>query len=143
MNNESSEIIRMFNTEFNDLIPADRAKIDIYPKELREEIDSINDWVYNAINSSPFVFSRVRGVDALSAQMEFTRPGLRTAQKHMKPPCIQYSRPWTRPKRCSRARNFSSAINSLKLTSDSGLLSCVLLPPRVAFMPVFSGASDL
>jgi len=54
VNNESSEIIRIFNTEFNDLIPADKAKIDIYPKELREEIDSANEWVYNAINSWSF-----------------------------------------------------------------------------------------
>ena len=51
VNNESSEIIRMFNTAFNDLIPADKAKIDIYPNELRKEIDSVNEWVYPAINS--------------------------------------------------------------------------------------------
>jgi len=51
VNNESSEIIRIFNTEFNDLIPADKAKVDIYPEGLRSEIDSINDWVYNTINS--------------------------------------------------------------------------------------------
>jgi len=58
VNNESSEIIRMFNTEFNDLVPTDKAKIDIYPKELREEIDSVNDWVYSTINSwSLSVFS--------------------------------------------------------------------------------------
>ena len=54
VNNESSEIIRIFNTEFNDLIPADKAKVDIYPEELRNEIDSINDWVYNTINSQLF-----------------------------------------------------------------------------------------
>lgn len=54
VNNESSEIIRIFNTEFNELIPADRAKIDIYPEGLRKEIDSINDWVYNTINSRSF-----------------------------------------------------------------------------------------
>jgi len=54
VNNESSEIIRMFNTEFNDLIPAEKANIDIYPKELREEIDSVNDWVYNAINNGVY-----------------------------------------------------------------------------------------
>jgi putative glutathione S-transferase len=54
VNNESAEIIRMLNTEFNDLVPADKAKIDIYPKELREEIDSVNDWVYTSINSWSF-----------------------------------------------------------------------------------------
>ena len=62
MNNESSEIIRIFNTEFNDLIPADKAKVDIYPEELRKEIDSINDWVYNAINSWSFRSSFTSGV---------------------------------------------------------------------------------
>ena len=51
VNNESSEIIRIFNTEFNELIPADKAKIDIYPKEHREAIDSANEWVYSGINS--------------------------------------------------------------------------------------------
>ena len=56
VNNESSEIIRMFNTGFNDIIPADKAKIDIYPQELRGEIDSVNEWVYNAINSSSFCY---------------------------------------------------------------------------------------
>jgi len=54
VNNESSEIIRIFNTEFNDLLPADKTKVDIYPEELRNEIDSTNDWVYNTINSWSF-----------------------------------------------------------------------------------------
>jgi putative glutathione S-transferase len=51
VNNESSEIIRIFNTDFNDLVSVDKAKVDIYPKELREEIDSVNDWVYTGLNS--------------------------------------------------------------------------------------------
>lgn len=51
VNNESSEIIRIFNADFNDLVSADKAKVDIYPKELREEIDSVNDWVYTGLNS--------------------------------------------------------------------------------------------
>ena len=52
VNNESSEIIRMFNTEFNDQLPADKAKIDLYPQHLRQEIDEINDWVYDTVNSA-------------------------------------------------------------------------------------------
>ena len=62
VNNESSEIIRIFNTEFNDLVPADKAKVDIYPEALRNEIDSTNDWVYNAINSWLFRSSFASGV---------------------------------------------------------------------------------
>ena len=41
----------MFNTAFNDIIPADKAAIDLYPAKLRSEIDCINEWVYDAINS--------------------------------------------------------------------------------------------
>ena len=59
VNNESSEIIRIFNTAFNHLLPEDKAAIDIYPEVLRKEIDESNEWVYNTINSElvPFLFS--------------------------------------------------------------------------------------
>ena len=53
VNNESSEIIRMFNTEFNDQLPADKATIDLYPQHLRQEIDEINDWVERTVISMP------------------------------------------------------------------------------------------
>ena len=51
VNNESSEIIRMFNTAFNDLLPKEKAALDLYPEHLRKEIDEVNDWVYNTVNS--------------------------------------------------------------------------------------------
>lgn len=53
VSNESSEIIRMFNTAFNALIPKDKASIDLYPEHLRKEIDEINEFVYPNLNS-PF-----------------------------------------------------------------------------------------
>lgn len=61
VNNESSEIIRMFNTAFNHLLPADKAAIDIYPEKYRKEIDEVNDWVYDTVNSRspPFLYARV------------------------------------------------------------------------------------
>jgi putative glutathione S-transferase len=57
VNNESSEIIRIFNTAFNGLVAADKASLDLYPESLRTEIDSINDWVYTGINSQASSFS--------------------------------------------------------------------------------------
>ncbi|KAH8087174.1 glutathione S-transferase [Cristinia sonorae] len=54
VNNESSEIIRIFNTEFNDQIPEDKAKLDFYPEALRGEIDSINEWVYDTVNNGVY-----------------------------------------------------------------------------------------
>lgn len=54
VNNESSEIIRIFNTAFNEMISEDKAGIDIYPQALRAEIDSINEWVYDTVNNGVY-----------------------------------------------------------------------------------------
>jgi len=54
VNNESSEIIRIFNTAFNDLISPDKAKLDLYPESLRAEIDQLNEWIYPNINNGVY-----------------------------------------------------------------------------------------
>ncbi|KAN0084243.1 Glutathione S-transferase, C-terminal-like protein [Tylopilus felleus] len=54
VNNESSEIIRIFNTAFNDLLPPEKASIDIYPEQHRKEIDAINEWVYDTVNNGVY-----------------------------------------------------------------------------------------
>ncbi|ELR25249.1 glutathione Stransferase domain containing protein [Acanthamoeba castellanii str. Neff] len=52
VNNESSEIIRMFNTEFNAF--AKHPEVDLYPAEQREEIDALNTWMYETINNGVY-----------------------------------------------------------------------------------------
>jgi len=52
VSNESSEIIRMLNSEFNAF--AENPELDLYPEELRGEIDRINDRVYNSINNGVY-----------------------------------------------------------------------------------------
>ncbi|KAI0676243.1 glutathione S-transferase [Trametes maxima] len=54
VNNESSEIIRIFNTAFNDFLPADKAALDLYPESLRGQIDEINEWVYDTVNNGVY-----------------------------------------------------------------------------------------
>ncbi|ODV82180.1 uncharacterized protein CANTADRAFT_19755 [Suhomyces tanzawaensis NRRL Y-17324] len=54
VNNESSEILRMLNTEFNSLVPENLAQIDVYPEALRSEIDELNSWVYDNINNGVY-----------------------------------------------------------------------------------------
>ena len=56
VNNESSELIRIFNQNFNDFIPAEKAAIDIYPEDLRPQIDELNAWIYPGINSMSNIF---------------------------------------------------------------------------------------
>jgi putative glutathione S-transferase len=51
VNNESSQIIRMLNSEFNEFSENNN---DFYPKTLRNEIDKINDRVFNFINSGVY-----------------------------------------------------------------------------------------
>ena len=48
VNNESSEIIRMLNSEFNALCK--NPQLDLYPEHLRAEIDSVNEWIYRYFN---------------------------------------------------------------------------------------------
>lgn len=52
VNNESGEIIRMLNTEFNEI--AENANLDLYPSHLQAMIDDVNGWVYNAINNGVY-----------------------------------------------------------------------------------------
>ena len=51
VNNESSEIIRMFNSSFNELT----GNIDdYYPMELREEINRFNELIYEPVNNGVY-----------------------------------------------------------------------------------------
>ena len=51
VNNESAEILRIFNQAF-DAFGAD--KVDLYPELLRQEIDRINQFIYDNINNGVY-----------------------------------------------------------------------------------------
>jgi putative glutathione S-transferase len=56
VNNESSEIIRMLYSEFDDFLPETLREVNrpgggFYPEYLRSEIDAMNAWVYPQINN--------------------------------------------------------------------------------------------
>ncbi len=51
VNNESSEIIRMLNSAFDEFT---NARADYYPAELRADIDRINDIVYPTVNNGVY-----------------------------------------------------------------------------------------
>jgi putative glutathione S-transferase len=51
INNESSEIIRMLNSEFKGIAGDD---VDFYPPHLRAEIDRVNEQVYHNVNNGVY-----------------------------------------------------------------------------------------
>lgn len=51
VNNESAEVIRMFNSEFNSLTGNTD---DYYPAALREEIDAVNERIYHDVNNGVY-----------------------------------------------------------------------------------------
>lgn len=53
VSNESADIIRMFNSAFDEL-PGARHDLDFYPEPLREEIDRVNERVYHTVNNGVY-----------------------------------------------------------------------------------------
>jgi putative glutathione S-transferase len=65
VNNESSEIIRMFNSGFDSLNdPEIRRDLDFYPTELSAEIDAVNDEIYSNVNNGVYRSGFAKSQDA-------------------------------------------------------------------------------
>ena len=54
VNNESSEIIRMFYTEFDNLISGEHRQVDLFPQNLQKQIEETNAWTYDYINNGVY-----------------------------------------------------------------------------------------
>ncbi|CCX07385.1 Similar to Glutathione S-transferase omega-like 2; acc. no. O94524 [Pyronema omphalodes CBS 100304] len=54
VNNESSEIIRMFYEEFDDILPEEKRGNSYYKEEDRQRIDEFNGWVYETVNNGVY-----------------------------------------------------------------------------------------
>ncbi|KAL7581618.1 hypothetical protein ACA910_022172 [Epithemia clementina (nom. ined.)] len=52
VSNESSEIIRMLNSQFNAF--AKHPKVDLYPENMRTRIDAVNEWIYSDLNNGVY-----------------------------------------------------------------------------------------
>lgn len=52
VSNESSEIIRMFNSEFNNW--ATRPEVELEPEDLKSTMKEVDDWIYPTINNGVY-----------------------------------------------------------------------------------------
>ena len=58
INNESAEIMRIFNDKFNKL--AEYPDRDFYPESLQKDIDQVNEWVHNDITMGVYLTGNSR-----------------------------------------------------------------------------------
>jgi putative glutathione S-transferase len=54
VNNESSEIVRMFETEMKQFSSYGQKVLDLYPQSKSKQIDELNDWIYTDITNGSY-----------------------------------------------------------------------------------------
>ncbi|KII87773.1 hypothetical protein PLICRDRAFT_42268 [Plicaturopsis crispa FD-325 SS-3] len=54
VNNDSAEIVRIFNSAFNDAVAPEAAELDLYPSTYRAEIDELSAWMYEKLNAGVY-----------------------------------------------------------------------------------------
>ncbi|KFY22890.1 hypothetical protein V493_06245 [Pseudogymnoascus sp. VKM F-4281 (FW-2241)] len=54
VSNESADIIRMFYSEFDDILPQKYKDVVLFPENLRTKIEEANSWIYDLINNGVY-----------------------------------------------------------------------------------------
>lgn len=83
VSNESSEIIRMFYTEFDDLLPESFRNVTLYPENLRAEIDATNEWTYDDINNGVYKSGFATTQEAYEKNVKQLFKSLDRAEAHL------------------------------------------------------------
>jgi glutathionyl-hydroquinone reductase len=83
VSNESSEILRMLGSVFNDQLPAEQAQIDLYPEALRADIDATGEWTYDQINNGVYKSGFATTQEAYERNVVRVFEALDKAEKHL------------------------------------------------------------
>lgn len=99
VNNESSEIIRMLYTEFDDLIDSQyrestKGTAGLYPPHLRSEIDDMNEWVYNTVNNGVYKCGFASNQEAYEASLFPLFASLDRLEQHLANPTACHGGPF-------------------------------------------------
>jgi len=54
VSSESAELMRWMQYAFNDILPQEYAKVDLYPQHLRKQIDEMSEWIQRDLNSGVY-----------------------------------------------------------------------------------------
>ncbi|EON97617.1 putative glutathione s-transferase gst3 protein [Phaeoacremonium minimum UCRPA7] len=83
VSNESSEILRMFGTEFDDIIEEKYQKISLYPEALQKQIEETHEWVYDKINNGVYKSGFATTQEAYERNVVALFEALDRAEKHL------------------------------------------------------------
>ncbi|KAK0391469.1 hypothetical protein NLU13_0970 [Sarocladium strictum] len=83
VSNESSEILRMLGSEFDDLIDEKYRKIDFYPSNLRSQIEDAHSWIYDLINNGVYKSGFATKAEAYERNVTALFEALDRAEKHL------------------------------------------------------------
>ncbi|TDZ53120.1 Glutathione S-transferase omega-like 2 [Colletotrichum trifolii] len=83
VSNESSEIIRMLYTEFDDIVEEKFRNVDLYPQDLRSQIDDANEWTYDKINNGVYKSGFATTQDAYERNVVALFEALDKAESHL------------------------------------------------------------
>lgn len=83
VNNESSDIIRMFYTVFDDVLPEKYRKVDLLPADLKDEIEAANEWTYNDINNGVYKSGFATTQEAYEKAVTTLFKSLDKAEEHL------------------------------------------------------------
>lgn len=91
VSNESSEIIRMFFSEFDDLLPKEHREDShalggYRPDSLKQEIDTMNEWVYHNVNNGVYKTGFASTQDAYEEALQPLFEGLDKLEDHLSQP---------------------------------------------------------
>ncbi|KAF6840837.1 ubiquitin-activating enzyme e1 1 [Colletotrichum plurivorum] len=83
VSNESSEIIRMLYTEFDDILDERYRQIELYPESLHTQIDETNEWTYDKINNGVYKSGFATSQEAYERNVVALFEALDKAEAHL------------------------------------------------------------
>ena len=83
VSNESSEIIRMFYTAFDDIIDSKYRDIHLLPDSLKAQIEETNEWTYNDINNGVYKSGFATSQEAYEGAVTQLFKSLDRAEEHL------------------------------------------------------------
>ena len=80
VNNESADILRMFNSAFANIAPS---RINLYPDDLAAEIDAMAPWLYDTLNNGVYKAGFARSQSAYDAAVDVLFGRLAELEAHL------------------------------------------------------------